>query len=72
MVLVILRNTLRVFDFEQTEDKFFVVLFHFFIALAAIKILFQSRPIEGPKTYVSAAVLLNVLMSVVLYVTLQY
>ena len=72
MVLVILRNTLRVFDFEQTEDKFFVVLFHFFIALAAIKILFQSRPIEGPITYVSAAVLLNVLMSAVLYVTLQY
>ena len=72
MVLVIFRNILRVFDFEETEDKFFVILLHFIMALAGIKFLFQSRPIEGPLTYISAAVLLCALMSALLYVTYQY
>ena len=72
MVLVIIRNILRVFDLEETEDKFLVILLHFIIALAGIRFLFQSRPIEGPLTYISAAVLLSALMSALLYVTYQY
>ena len=72
MVLVIFRNILRVFDLENTEEKEFVILIHFIIALAGIRFLFQSRPIEGPLTYISAAVLLSALMSALLYVTYQY
>ena len=72
MVLVIFRNIFRVFDFEETEDKFFAILLHFIIALAAMRFLFQSRPIEGPLTYISAAMLLSALMSALLFVTYQY